>query len=365
MARAALRAGWKVEVASPPGEGVWELLREFEQVGAKWHPQRIGRAATIFGRRPRFLVPIVAFLHSMRALLRLRPEVILIVLPGPAASFPTQLAAAALAVPAACCFQLTPRAPWQPSALRRRCAAWARARGQRWVCVSQHNRDYVSRAFRVDMDSLAVIPNGATFAPPSSDRAAARAGVRERLSLPGNARIILTVARLGVQKAHAVLLEAVPEIVARHPDAHFVWLGEGEQRAALSARVAALDLRSHVHLPGFQHDIPDWLLAAEIFAFPTHYEGLPFSLVESMAAGLPVAASRVSSIPEILEEGESGVLVDNTVEAWTNALSALLDDAAQCETLGARARLRAGDFTEAAMTRDTLALLESCAKGNA
>jgi glycosyltransferase involved in cell wall biosynthesis len=223
----------------------------------------------------------------------------------------------------------------------------------------------VSLAFRVDPGSLTVIPNGATFAAPSTDRAAARAVVSERLGLPGNARIILTVARLGVQKAHSVLLEAIPPIVAQHPDAHFVWLGEGEQRAVLSARVAALGLTRHVHLPGFQHDIPDWLLATDLFAFPTHYEGLPFSLVEAMAAGLPVAASRVSSIPEILDNGESGVLVDNTAEAWTAAINALLADDALCETLGTHARLRAGDFTEAAMTRDTVALLEACAKGNA
>lgn len=365
MARAALGAGWKVEAASPPAEAVRELLREFEQAGAVWHPLRIGRAAAIFGRRPRPLVPIVAFIHSLRILWRLRPDALLIVLPGPAACFPTQLAAAVLGLPGACCFQLTPRAAWRPSALRRRCAAWARARGQRWVCVSQHNRDYIARVFRVDMDSLAVIPNGAAFTASSLDPVVARSTIRERLGLPGNARIILTVARLGVQKAHAVLLEAIPEILARHPDAHFVWLGEGEQRDALSARVAELGLTRHVHMPGFQNDIPDWLRAADIFAFPTHYEGLPFSLVEAMAAGLPVAASRESSIPEILEEGESGVLVENTAEAWSNALSELLADAARCEMLRARARLRAKDFDETRMTQATLKLLEACARGGA
>lgn len=215
------------------------------------------------------------------------------------------------------------------------------------------------------MDSLAVIPNGAAFTASSLDPVVARSTIRERLGLPGNARIILTVARLGVQKAHAVLLEAIPEILARHPDAHFVWLGEGEQRDALSARVAELGLTRHVHMPGFQNDIPDWLRAADIFAFPTHYEGLPFSLVEAMAAGLPVAASRESSIPEILEEGESGVLVENTAEAWSNALSELLADAARCEMLRARARLRAKDFDETRMTQATLKLLEACARGGA
>lgn len=365
MARAALHAGWQVEVASPPAEGVRDLLREFEQAGAVWHALRIGRAATLFGRRPRPLVPILAFIHSLRILWRIRPDALLIVLPGPAACFPTQLAAAALGLPGLCCFQLTPRVPWQPSAFRRCCAAWARARGQRWVCVSQHNREYVSRAFRVEMDSLAVIPNGATFAASSIDPFVARSRIRECLGIPGTTRIILTVARLGIQKAHAVLLEAIPNVVASHPDAHFVWLGEGEQRAALSARVAELGLTRQVHMPGFQNDIPDWLLAADIFAFPTHYEGLPFSLVEAMAAGLPVAASHVSSIPEILEDGKSGVLVDNTVEGWTTTLNTLLSEDARCETLRTRARLRARDFDESRMTQATLKLLEACAKGGA
>jgi len=362
IARAAVSKGWQVEVASPAAEATRGLVEEFRSAGATWHALSIGRAATLLGRRPKPLVPLVEYVNSISLFRASRPDVALIVLPGIAACFPTQVAAATLGLPAVSCFQLTPRVEWRPGAFRSRLLAWARGRRQAWVSVSEHNAAYIAAAFGIPRDSLQVIYNGAPLASAVPDSTACRKSVRDELRLSPDARIVLTVARLGSQKAHEVLLDAIPQIVRNHPDTHFVWIGEGELRAALEEKISLLNVGSHVHLLGFRSDVPRWLAASDVFAFPTHYEGLPFSLVEAMAAGLPVVASSVSSIPEVLAGGTAGLLVDpNNAQTWTRALSEVLDDPRRARALAANARDRVQRYSESRMVADTLVLLESLA----
>lgn len=366
IARGAVKQGHAVAVASPSAPGTAGLVQDFCDAGAVWHALSIGRAATIFGRRPRFLVPWIEFYHALRLLRSLRPGVLLIVLPGPAACFAVQMAAAIVGIPAASCFQLTPRVAWQPTSLRRVLLQWARHQRQAWISVSEHNRDFVSRAFGMPSHDVHVIHNGAPMSPAMESPERARADCRAEMGLGSDARILVTVARLGVQKAHVVLLESIPTIIEKHPDVCFVWIGEGEQRASLEKRVAELGLEAHVRLMGFRTDIPRWLGAADVFVFPTHYEGLPFSLVEAMAAGLPVVASSVSSIPEVLDHGKAGLLVEqNTAEAWGPALLSLLDDPTEAFAMGARGRARAALYSEATMVEQTLELLQQLAEPGA
>ncbi len=360
IARAAVSQGWQVDVASPPTEATRGLVDDFRAAGAVWHPLAIGRAATFFGRRPKPLVPFIEFVQSLRLLRRLRPDAALIVLPGVAACFPTQVAAAASGLPAVSCFQLTPRVEWKPSAVRSRLLSWARGRRQVWVSVSEHNASYVAAAFAIPQDSLRVIHNGAPLSSARLDVSASRKSVREELGLSAETKIVLTVARLGRQKAHEVLLDAIPLIVQKHPNTHFVWIGEGELRAELEEKISRLELRDHVHLLGFRTDVPRWLAASDIFAFPTHYEGLPFSVVEAMSAALPVVASCVSSIPEVLAGGTAGLLVEpNDAQSWARALGEVLDDPRRARSLAENARDRAQRYSESRMVADTLALLES------
>lgn len=360
MARAAVARGFEVHVASPLAEATEGLVRDFEYAGAVWHALAIARAATVFGRRPKPLVPWVEFIHTLRLLVSLRPSALLIVLPGVQACFPVQAAAAMLRVPAASCFQLTPRAPWRPSHIRARLLRWARARRQAWISVSQHNAEFVSTAFDVPREELHIIPNGAPLHHDTLDRTTCREEKRRDLRLPPDAIIVLTVARLGIQKAHDILLEAVPHLIQHHANTHFVWIGEGEMREKLEQRIKELNVGARVHLLGFRNDVPRWLAACDIFAFPTHYEGLPFSMVEAMAMRLPVAASAVSSIPEVLDGGAAGLLVHpNEPAAWSAAIGSLLDDPRRARLLAATAHSRAQLYSEPRMVEQTLCLLES------
>lgn len=357
IARAALARGWSVEVGAPTAVATESLTREFHAIGAAWQELRIGRAATLLGKRPRFLVPWLELLSTLRRLRRARADVMLIVLPGIASCFPVQVAAALCGVPALSCFQLTPRQPWIASTWRRACLRWARRHRQAWTCVSEHNRNFVAQAFAVPVEELLLIRNGAPLAPlPTVDRAA----LLRTLDIPESARIVLSIARLGVQKAHAVLLEGIALLPPDYADVHFVWLGEGEQRPALEARIHALGLRERVHLPGFAV-APPWLAVADAFAFPTWYEGLPFSLVEAMAAGVPVAASNVSSIPEVLDDGRAGLLVENQPQAWADVVVQLLTEGDTRDKRVAAARAVAAQFDEQSMIELTLGALAKLA----
>jgi glycosyltransferase involved in cell wall biosynthesis len=169
--------------------------------------------------------------------------------------------------------------------------------------------------------------------------------------LPATARIVLAVCRLEPQKGLDVAVRAFPDIRRRHPDATLVVLGEGPQRPELQRLARALDVP--VYLPGRVPDVTAWLRRADLLVHPARWEGFGLALLEAMLASLPVVATRVSSIPEIVVEGETGLLVpaDDTA-ALAAAVSRVLDDPAD---LGARGQERARvEFSVARMADRTL-----------
>lgn len=359
IARGAVAAGSEVSVAFPPCDVTRSLVHDFKEAGAHYLPLSIGRAAMILGRRPRMLVPWIECFHTLRAIARIRPDAMLAVLPGPAACFGVLVAAALLQVPAAACLQLTPLQSWSPSPLRRRLLRWAAARGQRWIAVSTQNLKYIKQAFYLPDGLLHLIYNGA---PQNTNKPQhTREALMEQWQIPAAATLVLTAARLAPQKAHEVFLDAAPAILHEHPHVHFVWLGDGELRETLAAKIEQLGLGQHFTLTGFSPQVSDWLRACDLYALPTHYEGLPFSLVEAMAAGCPVVASAVSSIPEVLNEGQAGRMVENTPGAWAAAVNGLLAHPAERSAVAAAAKARAAAFSEATMVADTLALISQLA----
>jgi glycosyltransferase involved in cell wall biosynthesis len=175
-------------------------------------------------------------------------------------------------------------------------------------------------------------------------------------NVPADARVLLAVCRLEPQKGVDVAIRALPEVVGRHPDARLVVLGEGPQRAQLEE--LARSLGAPVHLLGRVPDVAAWLRRAEILVHPVRWEGFGLALLEAMLASLPVVATRVSSIPEIVVDGETGLLVapdDST--ALATALNRVLDDPDGYGPAGqARARQ---EFSVARMADRTLAVYES------
>jgi glycosyltransferase involved in cell wall biosynthesis len=180
-------------------------------------------------------------------------------------------------------------------------------------------------------------------------------GTNSADDVPGDARVLLVVCRLERQKGVDVAVRALPAIRKRHRDTHLVVLGEGPQRAELER--LARDLDVPLHLPGRVPDVAAWLRRADVLVHPVRWEGFGLALLEAMLASLPVVATNVSSIPEIVVDGETGLLVppDDPV-ALARAVSRVLDDP---DDYGARGLKRAGaEFSVARMTGRTLAVYE-------
>jgi glycosyltransferase involved in cell wall biosynthesis len=170
--------------------------------------------------------------------------------------------------------------------------------------------------------------------------------------VPADARVLLCVCRLEPQKGVDVAIRALEQI----PEAHLVVLGEGAQRAELE-RLGG----ERVHLLGRVPDVGAWLRRAELLVHPVRWEGFGLALLEAMLASLPVVATRVSSIPEIVAEGETGLLVPpDDPSAFAAAVNRVLGEPGD---YGARGRARAeAEFSVARMTDRTLAVYESAAR---
>jgi glycosyltransferase involved in cell wall biosynthesis len=170
--------------------------------------------------------------------------------------------------------------------------------------------------------------------------------------VPPGARVLLCVCRLEPQKGVDVAIRALADI----PDAHLVVLGEGPQRAELE-RLA----NDRVHLLGRVPDVAAWLRRADVLVHPARWEGFGLALLEAMLASLPVVATRVSAIPEIVVDGKTGLLVPpDDASALAAAVNRVLADPA---VYGERGRARAqAEFSVAEMTDRTLAIYESASR---
>jgi L-malate glycosyltransferase len=122
-------------------------------------------------------------------------------------------------------------------------------------------------------------------------------------------RRIVTVANLRSEKGHDVLLEAAQLVLRRYPDAEFVLAGDGPRRSALEAQARGLDIAPRVRFLGHCDNIPALLADCDAFVLPSRSEAFPNGILEAMAAGLPVVASRVGGILELIEHQGTGVLV--------------------------------------------------------
>jgi glycosyltransferase involved in cell wall biosynthesis len=133
--------------------------------------------------------------------------------------------------------------------------------------------------------------------------------LRELASVSNDAEIIGTVASLAPHKNHALLLDAAREVVTSRPRAHFVWLGEGECRPALERQRAALGLEARVHLLGFRDDALALMTQFDVFALSSYLEGLCTSLLDAQVLGVPIVATAVGGVPEVVSDGHTGRLV--------------------------------------------------------
>lgn len=197
-------------------------------------------------------------------------------------------------------------------------------RGARAVVAVSSALAGKARALGAAKDRVHLLYNGvdgARFRP--GDQATAR----DALDLPSDARLVLYVGNLKESKGCLDLLEAFPAVLARHAGARLAFVGTGPAGPVLARRAHQLGIAERVQLAGARpHDeLPTWMQAADLLSLPSHNEGVPNVVLEAMACGLPVVASDVGGIPEVLP-AHAGVLVQaHAPEALALALADALE----------------------------------------
>lgn len=178
----------------------------------------------------------------------------------------------------------------------------------RYVCISEGVRAAML-ASGVPDSRLALVPSGVDFAEVRAHGEHAVPDLRVWLGIPAGAPVVGTVASLAPHKDHMLALESVPAVRRAVPDAHFVWLGEGECRPALEQRRAELGLERVVHMPGFHPEPRALMREFTVFLLSSHLEGLCTSLLDAQVLGVPIVATAVGGVPEVVHDGVSGRLV--------------------------------------------------------
>ncbi len=195
------------------------------------------------------------------------------------------------------------------------------------VAVSERVRSQAILKEGIIAEKIVVIPNGIKPIKATPKRAPELISLKAELSLQTEDFLFLTVGRLATQKGHTYLFEAITKVVDLLPQVKFLLAGEGPLHADLEARVDALSIRKYIRFLGIRNDIPMLLSMCDGFVLPSLWEGLPIALLEAMSAGLPVIATDVEGVHEIIENKKNGLLVPPADPvALANAILELIKD---------------------------------------
>ena len=195
-------------------------------------------------------------------------------------------------------------------ALREFLNRWTAWLGDGVIAVCKLARQAEIKRARVSSNKVITIYNGINaerFV--ALDRQAAAHQVRQTFGIPVEAPLLGSVGRLHRQKGFADLLAAQARIQERIPTIRLLLVGDGELRDDLEAQARAIGLSEAVTFAGIRTDVPEILAALDVFVLPSLWEGMPNAVLEAMAAGLPVVATAVGGIPELVVDGVTGLLV--------------------------------------------------------
>ena len=225
-----------------------------------------------------------------------------------------------------------------PAGLRRRVMMLgmrlAGSRACRVIALSEADRTRMIELRLAPPDRLTVIANGLRL--PSLD-AIVPPGTR-RTGVP----VIGMIARMTAEKGHSVLLRAAARLRGEFPSLTVRLVGGGPLETPLRAEAAGLGVGNAVEFPGFRDDLPPLLAEMDVVAVPSIYEGFGLTIVEAMGMARPVVASRVGGIPEVVAEGETGLLVPpGDPPALAAALATILRDPPRAQAMGEAGRRRA------------------------
>jgi glycosyltransferase involved in cell wall biosynthesis len=361
IASAAVQEGWEVHAAFPQTKETVSLIEDFGKNGVHYHPlQPYFTNTKLLDRSSKAVLRLTQAIFLLN---RIKPDVVMVNLASPVQCLDIIVACGYLKIPTVVVFHsIAFRFSFKSYKLR--LYNWARGRNQQWIAVSQNNRRLVCESFEIPQEQMLCIYNGVKLPSTSvnwsdADITQLRQEVRQELGLPPNSRLALTVGRLDLEKGYGDLIPIIPQIIQEFPEVRFIWVGNGEAREYLINQVSEYGVQDQVLFLGYRRDVPRLLKSADLFVFPTHYEGLPFALLEAMAYDLPTVASDADAIVELVEHQLHCLIFRRSDrDDLQETLSWALSHPSQMQKLAENAQLRVQDFSEAKMIKETLELLQ-------
>jgi glycosyltransferase involved in cell wall biosynthesis len=232
-------------------------------------------------------------------------------------------------------------------------------RAARVVCISRFIADQLAH-WGVPRERLAVIPSTVPLPDPELLTPGHREAVRARLGVAPDLKLIGNIAALVGHKDHATLLRTAKALTDRRPDVRFVILGDGELKEKLLAQRRELGLEEKVFMPGFVPQAERCLPAFDVFAMSSCMEGLGSIVLDAFAASVPVAATAGGGLPELVRQGETGLLAPvGDAPALADAIDCLLENPPLAKELCSKARKRVeSEFSVARMVEQYQAVYE-------
>jgi len=225
----------------------------------------------------------------------------------------------------------------------------------RIVAVSKEVKKDMLR-YKIPEEKIRVIDNG--IALERFEKVVETKDIKNQLGFEENIRIIGTIGSLGMEKGHVYLLEAARQILDVIKGLKFLIIGDGPLRKQLEEKSEKLGIREHVIFMGRRKDIPELLMAMDIFVLPSIKEGLPVALLEAMAAKRPVIATKVGAIPKVIKNRDIGILVKpKDINELRDAVMNLINDPKRMELLAREGLNRVRmDFSADEMCKNYLKL---------
>lgn len=182
-----------------------------------------------------------------------------------------------------------------------------------------------------------VVYNGTDFALPETHPSA---DVYEEFRIPANRRVVGLVGRVAEEKGQGVAVGAMPALLEKMPDTHLLFVGrtEGEYHEFLRKRIRSMEIEDRVTFTGNREDVPRLIDAMEFSILPSVMESFGLAVIESMARAKPVVVSRVGALSELVAHEVTGLVVDKTSEAFSEAMAYLLAHPEKCREMGLAGR---------------------------
>lgn len=244
--------------------------------------------------------------------------------------------------------------------LRRRFAYRWVSRRATMVTVSENLRQFIFEKVGILSGQVKVIYNGVDELP-AFDRAEVDV-CRKELGLPEDDQLVGVVGNLYSIKGHQYLIDGIPAVLEQCPKTSFLFAGRGQLETQLRLQVHRLGLDKRVHFLGLRQDIPRILALLDVFVLPSLSEGLSMAILEAMMARKPVVATKIGGNPELVLDGETGVLVPpRNSQALARGMLSVLTNRALAHQLGENGRRRAEEqFSLQTMVKAYEALYKDC-----